>query len=97
MFIHIQLAWLILEFARSLFFSMYQFGFFPLTSTACDKSLLNIQEQVLFNINRQLSFRNKLMSSCNLAKCLGRVKKIQQTWKVQILRKIDVSYLYYCM
>lgn len=50
---------------------MYQFGFFPLTSTACDKSLLNIQEQVLFNINRQFSFRKKLMSSCNLAKWLG--------------------------
>jgi len=33
------------------------------------------------------------MSSCNLAKSFGFLKKMQQTWKVHILSKIDVSCL----
>lgn len=91
---HTHLAWRILAFVRVFFFSMYQFGFFPLTSTVCGKRLVNIQEWAPFYINRQFSFCNKLMSSCNLAKHFG-VWKQTHFWKVHILRKINVS-CFYC-
>lgn len=91
---HTHLAWRILAFVRVFFFSMYQFGFFPLTSTVCGKGLVNIQEWAPFYINRRFLFCNKLMSSCNLAKHFG-VWKQTHFWKVHILRKINIS-CFYC-